>query len=363
MSAAGTWAGRLTCVLHVGMHKTGSTSIQNTLTSTPVAEVTYFPWPGNHGEYLGVAFEERPWELYRAVRTGTPKEVVLEQRAHLRRVLEQRLAHFRQSPKVQKVVLSAERISDHERFVNNTLADLRDALLAHCDKVEVLAYVREPRTFIASNFQQVLRMGGPAALPGGEAWPEYRARFGRFDTVFGPDHVTLLPFDPAVFAGGDVVSDFCTRIGRPIDPADIVRENENIGLEATALLFTLRRAGYAEGLHVMENTTLSLWLGDLFQPLSTRSFRLGESILGPLVADREADIRWMKARLGVPLPGQPDPGGIDCEEELLAIAEGLVERIPALEEPASGRSPMFVKKYPDLTLETIRDWVSEGLRR
>ena len=71
--------------------------------------------------------------------------------------------------------------------------------------------------------------------------PLYWESITRLDETFGRETVEILPFDRKAIAEGDVVIDFCRRIGIEIRPDQIVTTNESMSLEAASLLYLHRR--------------------------------------------------------------------------------------------------------------------------
>src|SRR5690606_39955083 len=139
------------------------------------------------------------------------------------------------------VLMSGERMSSPETTSPEPFLRLRAAVAGQVGGIRVLGYVRAPRAFLASDFQQRLRMGAPADL--GDlrlSLPRYRDRFEKLDRAFGAEAVDLRVFARARLAQGDVVADLAARMGVPPPPvAD--RYNQGLSLEATALLYAIRR--------------------------------------------------------------------------------------------------------------------------
>jgi len=348
------------CVLHIGMGKTGTTSIQVSLRGfsdahhhcvdlgTPNASIP-----------IATAFSGEPWLLAVNQRLGLGEPEVREQRAEIRLRLQREL--IAAGDRIS--VISGEGISELAR---HEISDLIRAL-DPAGAVQAVAYVRPPKALLSSNVQQQLKAGAdhldPAAAP-----PNYR-RFENFDRVLGRESVSLWKFDPARFPDGDVVRDFCARLGLDLPEEKIIRRNDALSLPAAAILFAYRRfgRGYGTGPTVVrENNALVAALREVPGP----PLRLADEILAPALADIADDVRWMEERLGEELSEGPTQGGIASEEELLEIDVAAVETfVDAFQRRHALRLPRAVATRDDSdpqavarTLHACRRALREKLR-
>jgi len=182
-------------IIHAGMHKTGSTSIQHTFNKLDGDRVDI---PPRRGVDCNIWF----YELF--VRPAEFPEIRAQKIAKYRlflRTLERR----RSGRALRPLLISGEGMSyDHKRAEKGLIA-MAEYLREHSgEDVRVIAYVRPPRSFMSSWFQQKSRgtirnfMIDPDArrwqtVPNAY-WPRYRVRFEKFDTIFGRENVTLKPF-------------------------------------------------------------------------------------------------------------------------------------------------------------------------
>ena len=57
-------AGQLNCCLHIGMHKTGTSSIQETFCQAEQGRVRVIPeWHANNGGAISTLYQDEPWRL------------------------------------------------------------------------------------------------------------------------------------------------------------------------------------------------------------------------------------------------------------------------------------------------------------
>ena len=311
-------------IVHAGMHKTGSSSIQETFAKLDGNRVDCAPWrAANYSALFFALFHPYPEEQGGFRFSGIGPDGIEKLRNKWGKRLRQMLERRREQQATRPMIISAEVVVSYSRGGEEAVKKMADYLRSHSSEdVCVIAYVRPPRSFISSAFQQRIKAGIEINLANLKIWPHYRERFGKLDRVFGPENVTLKPFQRERLEGGDVVLDFAREIGITLDPGEVVRTNESLSLEAVAMLY------------------VQTWFGDRFEPgtrreaqrrrsfvnrisrLGSRRFVLSDNLTNPLVEANRTDLDWMEARLDAPLsePPVPEGEGIGSEAELIAAA-------------------------------------------
>src|SRR5687767_5422200 len=118
-------AGGSTAILHVGMHKTGTTSIQRSLQDLSSERARYVQLGGsNHTAPIVTAFHDDPAELRFHRRSGREPEAVGNSREKIRERLD---AELSRTAEFDKFVLSGEGIVV---LPPPSLKELRSALLS-----------------------------------------------------------------------------------------------------------------------------------------------------------------------------------------------------------------------------------------
>ncbi len=354
------------CIIHAGMPRTGTKSIQYSLMAldddrffyAPLSAIPGFP---NHTAALR--------NLYTPPRD--PRHQKLVERFG-REEFDKAVADAKAGMKFafagaggRDMVLSADGLM---RMSTAGLTRMSNALERRFGRLEVIAYVRSPLSYVESMLQQRIREGHAEAFNLRALWPHYEKNFSRLDAGFGREQVMLVKYDPARFTGGDVVMEFCQRFGIPAASVAPVRRNGPLTRVAAQLLHQYAlavKAGEAKAMGL----TLAGLLADRLAELDPAPFRLAPELLAPVTAGHEGDIAWMSERLGESLdetlePGrgtitslddlaQPVPDAAARLAALIAADGGAVddidsESVPALlarlAETAQGKQAVVVRK-------------------
>lgn len=221
-----------TVILHVGMHKTGTTSLQNSLHGLASGDVRYVDLGRpNHSIPIRAAFTQRAdGSMLRVLQVRDPRQLEA-----LRQQTLERLRSQLSLPGPSRFILSGEGIC---LLARPGVAALHGFLLQHVDRVQACAYVREPVGFSASAFQEQVK-GGYAVYRVPQ--PKYRKKLEKFGHEFGADHLALRVFDRDKLRDGSVVADFCHLWGIPFNPRQEARVNESLSEAAVKLLHLFNR--------------------------------------------------------------------------------------------------------------------------
>lgn len=337
------------CILHVGMHKTGSSSIQTSLQGLRDSRFVYadLDITPNHSAAVQAIFAD---SLQRHLRSRADVERV-------RRRFDEEIA----ATGSRALIVSGENISGLDAAA---LSRLRDALSPHFARIRVVAYVRPPGAFMTSRFQEIVKRSLPP-LDAAAHYPPFHARFARFDDHFGRENVALWKFDPAAFPRGCVVRDFCARLGIDLPEEHIRRVNESLSRAAVALLYVYR--AHAETLAFPALLPDEAHrLGEALAALGRDRFRLSPELVRPVLDANAADIGWMEERLGCSLAedlGPPRSDDIRSEADLVAealrCAPGLLRLLGRSAPPPAAIDTVAVARL----VEDFRIRMREDARR
>ncbi len=300
-------------LIHAGMHKTGSSSIQQTLYDTEIAGLYYPKWPtGNHSGLVVLMFEDAPEEHHGFKAQGITPDELADRRARW----QTRLTKALESGEHDRVILSAERLVASPPAA---LQRLKAFFEPYCDSFRVMAYVRPPVGYMTSAFQQRLK-GDLDRIQ--LQWPAYRRSFEKLDQIFGRENVFLKPFYLRDMVGGDVVLDFAHETGLDLVPDQVARVNEGLSLEAVALLFMQRRfgKGFVRGFPGAPRANQAFI--DALARIGTGKLELAPALTDPVIEANRADLDWIEDRLGAPLRDSAPKGAhpIASQQDLVAVA-------------------------------------------
>lgn len=356
-------------ILHVGMPKAGSSSLQESLYYG--LEDPRFHYLGfgliNGSRALQTLFSERSRDTFQELIGGNLRQLA-RTRDRWQSRLKAGLNRCRQRGKTP--ILSGEWCW---RMTPRELTAMRKSLESEGFEPEVLVYVRPLPSWYPSGFQESIRWGEREFSPF-RLWvpdetdideSDLEAGLHRLDSVFGRTRVTVVPFEQHRLKNGCVVEDFCHRMGIDVAAGSVRRVRESLSLDATRLLYTYysRGPGFGTGRGIIEkNVLLHRQLAALKGPglqyhpvlLQARAehiarqhaaveARLGipfgrgetaydESLLlreeADLLRHRPESLQWLAQRTGLPVPERTE--GEACTRQVVTMLDHL-RRHPPLE--------------------------------
>jgi hypothetical protein len=315
--------------LHIGMPKTGTTSVQETLAfgmRDPAFEYCGFGLVNGSaplGELLGL---ERHLVEQRRLRLGIGNR---DPRRHLQRRLERSIR--RAQSRGATLVLSAETGYGWSRESHQKLFQI---LAPFGLQLKALVYVRPPLDWLASsigegikfgvlaNQQAIERVFEPSALQRRMAIAE---RLEMLAATYGAQRLVVRPFLRDALHQGCVVQDLAQQLGIQITSQQVRRRNDSLPLNGSRALHirnqtqgrTLRGP-----LDLMRRDALISRLSRVFQGES--SLRLAPTLLGgcePFVQDQ---VQRLRRCFGLELPLSVGAGRA-ADEPPLANLQGLLE--------------------------------------
>jgi hypothetical protein len=242
------------CIFHVGMPKTGTTSVQESL-HTALQDPRFRYADFGHGQVnanraIATLFADQPCEYFYHQQLGLSKSAIARLRLRLVDVFDKML--IESSAANQTLIVSAEiawSLSEVE------LMRFRDFVTARAATVNVVGYLRDWKPWLESEFQQVVKMGIGRTLipPNANHVLSYQQRIESFKRIFGEDSVEIRRYAPASYPDHCMVKEFCQHQDIKFDPAKILRSNESLSLPAIQLLYTFRKfgSGFGSGRHAL----------------------------------------------------------------------------------------------------------------
>jgi hypothetical protein len=233
--------------LHIGLSKTGSSSIQRVLggqrAALQEAGVYYPRSPGwaNHA-LLPASLVRDPailWGFHPGTWEGMSQAARL---ARFRREWDEEMAAL--PDWATACIISAEQIGGLLRH-DDEVQRLADLLAAHFATMRVIVYLRRQDLHLASAYSQWLRGGVleeprlPDEGPETHFEYDYGPMLDMYARAFGQDAIRPRIFARSKLAGGDVVEDFMNAAGFRIPiPPEAPQKNANAGItqEAQAMM-------------------------------------------------------------------------------------------------------------------------------
>ncbi len=219
-----------TAILHLGVTKTGSSSIQAWLDANRAAL-------GRAGICVPATLGRTNHERLARIAEGTaPRKMI--------RRFEEELAALPAS--IHTLVFSSEAFGARLATASS-IAAIKALLDRHASTFRIVVYLRRQDEHAVSRFSTTLRTGET-----GRTWPlggrpkNYLALLSAWEGVFGRAALRPRLFLRSEFPGGDVVADFLKTAGIPV-PADATPPvvERNASLRPEAQLFLARFAEYA----------------------------------------------------------------------------------------------------------------------
>lgn len=280
-----------TCHLHIGMHKTGSSSIQNYLDKNRDELLKN----GFYYAEMGSPNHSAPF-LY-SLRFEPEKDSEIASFNISSEELNRRVSLYKENlneslnKEYTNIIFSAEAII---KLTEEELSSFKNYLLGYVDEIKVYCYVREPMPFTVSSFQQIIKTM-PVFLDNQNLYPNYKSKLEKFEKIFGDTNYRL--FARNSLLNSDVTADFCSWIGLPYLGAE--ETNNSLGALAVKFLYKFQHARNKivvsqNSLELAENTLSKLPYNKVVLPTKE---------MAEMITDNTADFTWMLKLLKEKVPG------------------------------------------------------------
>jgi len=291
-------------ILHAGLPKTATTSIQNALFAERAAlqreAGLYYPGnEANHTNALCTAFLSDPrMHIANKIAGRTDLEALRVMAAGIRDGLAAEIAAAR----ADTVLFSAEGMSN---LSDAELAGFRDWAQGLAEEIQVLYIVRQPLRYTTSVMQQHLK-GGEILEDMYDKPPlaNFRGRISNAIATFGRAAVSVRTFEDMVAYRDGVVGFFLDCVGVTTGPARAAAvkaqkfDNESLSHEAALILSSLnrQRPAFIDGQRAPMRT-----LDELGQIETIRGvkFYLPEAVRDKVIAQSEPDAVWLANNFGI----------------------------------------------------------------
>lgn len=333
-------------ILHAGMPKTGTSSIQETLFQG--LKDSRFHYVG-----LGLVNGSRPIQClvgdHPVVRhvheaQGIDRDAFARRAPDFRRCWERQLMRARKAGAIP--IVSAE---DCWFLTRDELARLGRMIESLGFQARVVVYLRPPLEWLASMFQELVKSGHHAfadelllrapdgVRPAGAYGCDYLRQITAFEDVFGAGNLTLRIFRSQALVEGCVVADFCRQCGIAMPRHRIRRVNESLSLDAMRFLFAFNR--FCRMQERRPFGEVMLLLRRLREELPGRPLRLHPDLLSPVVPPLTAQLSALRERCGIDLfedRTASDDDVLRCEHDMFRYSRSSLEWLAAAVGEPSG---------------------------
>lgn len=288
-------------ILHIGIDKTGSTTIQNTLHQAhrellQEERILYPSIAANHSVFLTTVFHEKPPKILPLIDSRA------NNKAAIGRLKNEYFDQFNTDlikHNWRTIILSAEGLCDSPP---NAILSLLEWITPHVEEIEVVAFVRHPVDWTRSVVQERLKMGFTLkqlsdTLPA----PRWQQRFTPWIDLVGLKNMKIISFEDARARDG-ILAHFLRAASLPYERIitllpDTVRANKAMSMEAALLISSLNRQRplLVDGKVSHERA----WPGiDRLMSIPGNPFQLSRSDIARAKERNRDDVRWLNDLLG-----------------------------------------------------------------
>jgi hypothetical protein len=347
-----------TLVLHIGMAKTGTSAIQNSLGlgSAALREqgVVCAPWkPFNHSfDFTVLCMHDPKKSFFYQQQSPVEDDAWWEKLDSLRR----QWTSLFESVDEGTVIVSAENLT---RLSPAEIRCLLEWVTPHFDRVRAIAYVRDPLKSLRSQWEQDVKevqepIDAQSLLRGTKQRMGYRF-LACWSSALGAENLLVRKFDPVAFYQGNLIADFFHALGLDAPGECVVGEvekNQSLGPEGTAFLLALNsrypqyrdgaynpQRGLARRLHLFYSamrkvSTEPLQLDIRFDEEEAARFNRKIQFLNQFLGEEACYSEVVATEETTRLPGFADISAdylVDLVNELAHLTENFAERNDELE--------------------------------
>ena len=294
--------------IHIGLHKTGTSSIQATLAKNKFLlknNSIYYPtqFGINHSEFLVPMFMDNPSEYYLEKTKKISNEIIEKEYEHKRELLKSELL----KTDAEVLVFSGEDISGmlalELKKLNVFLKDIFPSA-----EIKIVSCFREPADYVSSALQQSIKTGFCSVRPYEYKNIHYQMLIEKFNSIFDISNVIIYDFEIAKKHSRGLVGYFLENILQVKDinnsNINILRDNDSVSDITVNICGFINRVSESDTFAKGEGNgelRYERYLNDTFPLWSLKGdkFKLDKEYVESLYKKLEPELLWIKDRFGI----------------------------------------------------------------
>jgi len=305
------------CYIHIGMHKTGTSSIQEYFYRNKTTADILYPNLGdaNHSVPLFSIFYNKPENYYIHIINQLSKDEVYQYNMEMKNLLVKQI----HTSNKENILISGE---DLIYLEIEDLKNLKIFFESYYENVKIIAYARTLNDYLSSALPENLKNIGDTEFNLMNLFPNYKKIFSKFIEIFGTNNVKIYEYNRYKFEDNDIVSDFCSKINTKKSNQTILMENKSLTLEAVSFLFIFYKF-FPNTITGAENRIININFIDKLSYLEGTKFRLCNNVLKPILEVFSDDFFWMREEIGIEMDDTKTEDSskcVSCKEDLFQVA-------------------------------------------
>lgn len=305
------------CILHIGMHKTGTSSIQYALFNHLDSSVFNYCKLGqvNHNHAISSIFKNDPKSYHANVSLNWSNDEIVKFIDSAKLALAKSFVSADQNA---TEIISGEDIG----YLTEEEANKLKTYLSHYfNEIVVIVYLRSPSSYVQSAFQELVKHG-LNIFDFSHCDPNY-GRFKYFSEIFGHDNIVFRNYDEILNNKYDVVVDFTELLGIKLNNYTLNRfSNTALSLEAVSFLYVYQI--YYVRAHNAQYFKGQNKLIDALKHAGGQKLIFSESIIESINERNQVGIEFIKSRCNIDFSNSSvnidSEYQITCENDLVNIA-------------------------------------------
>ena len=302
-------------ILHIGVHKTGTTSIQSALKHYEKEGVKVASFrEENHSIPMYTIFSENRYDYHIWKFLNATRRDIDQKKRHYLQALERDL----KNKSLHTLIISGE---DMSALAANEVVTLSEFIHSFGWHSEVIAYARSPLSWLTSNTQQMVKNG--MQVP--KSHPFIKGRLQNYVNAFGLNRISVFDFDEAVSQDKSIVTHFSKILS--LDLVEPPRQNESLNDLEFALIKSLNDVQF-ETLSMQRRRQIVNHIRERASKRDPKTSKLNQSYFASLFRENVAEeCEWINKNFGMRYEFQSDQRHLKLQHYVEEILSGALDEI------------------------------------